>query len=303
MSGNTTAMVLASFVGDSLSLGVHWIYDQARLAREYGRVRDLLAPGPGSYHPTKTAGQFTHYGDQTLVLLESLAATGAFSLEDFSARWRALFDGYGGYVDKASRATLERLAEGWEPQDAGSGSNDLAGAARIAPLAYRYRSDPETLVGAARAQTAMTHRTATVLDAAEFFARTVLAVLDGEEPAQAMRRALRDRFPGSPLHGWVAQGLEAGAENSVEAIARFGQSCHVEGALTGVVQLVVRHPDGLEQALEDSALAGGDSAARNLLVGMVLGARLGMRAIPERWLTALKAREKIEGLLDRLPVT
>ena len=40
----TKAMVLASFVVDSLTLGVHWIYDVARIAREFGRVESFLTP-------------------------------------------------------------------------------------------------------------------------------------------------------------------------------------------------------------------------------------------------------------------
>ena len=40
----TKAMVLASFVGDSLTLGVHWIYDAARIGREFGRVESFLTP-------------------------------------------------------------------------------------------------------------------------------------------------------------------------------------------------------------------------------------------------------------------
>ena len=275
MSDNAKSMVLASFTGDSLALGVHWIYDQGLIARTHGRLGSLLAPGSGSYHPNKRAGQLTHYGDQALVLLASLAQAKGFSPEDFSARWKSLFENYTGYVDRASRATLERLAQGWGPGDAGSGSDELAGVSRMAPLAYLYQGDLEAMVAAARKQTAMTHRSAMVVDAAEFFARTVHAVLAGAEPAEAMAESVKGRFPGSPLPQWVEDGLAAKDEDSVAAIAQFGQSCHAEGAFTSVVQLIAGHQDDLATALVDSAMAGGDSAARNMLVGMVLGARLG----------------------------
>ncbi|MFT7698951.1 MAG: ADP-ribosyl-[dinitrogen reductase] hydrolase, partial [Candidatus Krumholzibacteriia bacterium] len=39
------------FLGDALAMPVHWYYDRAALARDYGEVRDLLAPRnphPGS---------------------------------------------------------------------------------------------------------------------------------------------------------------------------------------------------------------------------------------------------------------
>jgi len=301
MGDNAKAMVLASFAGDSLALGVHWVYDQSLIAATHGRVHDLLPSIPGSYHPGKDAGDFTHYGDQTLVLLASLAQARGFDPAAFAAHWKALFEGgYTGYVDRASRNTLEHLAQGWAYPDAGSVSDELAGAARMAPLAYRYREELEALVQAARTQTVMTHNNVKVADAAEFFARTAYEVLHGAPPVPAMTRALAGRLPGSPLHGWLEQGLAAAGQDSIPAIAAFGQSCHIDGAFQSVVQLIARHQDALAEALVDSAMAGGDSAARNMLVGMILGARGGMEAIPARWLERMKAREKIESLLEEL---
>lgn len=301
MTDNAKAMVLGSFLGDSLALGVHWIYDQAQIARLHDRLDGLKAPAPGSYHTTKQAGDFTHYGDQTLLLLQSVADKSGFDPADFSARWRAMFEGgYTGYVDRATRNTLSQLAAGWDPQDAGSVSDELSGAARIAPLVYVYRSDSEAMVAACRAQAALTHNNAKIVDASEFFARTTHAVLAGVSPIEAMTVAITDRFPGSPLHGWFKQGLDAAGEDSILAIARFGQSCHVDGAFQSVVQLIARHQGAPAEALVDSAMAGGDSAARNMIVGMVLCAQSGMEGIPPDWLGALAKKDEIEALLARL---
>jgi len=208
MTDNAKAMVLGSFLGDSLALGVHWIYDQAQIARLHDRIDGLKAPAPGSYHTTKGAGDFTHYGDQTFLLLQSVADKSGFDPVDFSVRWRTMFEGgYTGYVDRATRNTLSQLAAGWEPLDAGSASDDLSAASRIAPLAYAYRDNLEALIPACRTQAAMTHNNGKILDAAEFFARTTHAVLSGSSPIDAMTAALDGRFPGSPLHGWFKQGL------------------------------------------------------------------------------------------------
>ncbi len=99
MTSKAKTMVLASFAADSLALGVHWIYDAARIASEYGRVESFLKPKENSYHSTKDMGEFTHYGDQQVVLLESLAAKKSFDLNDFSERWQNLFRNYKGYFD------------------------------------------------------------------------------------------------------------------------------------------------------------------------------------------------------------
>ena len=57
MGDNAKAMVLASFIGDALALGVHWIYEQSLIASAHGRLTGLTDPPPGSYHPGKTAGE------------------------------------------------------------------------------------------------------------------------------------------------------------------------------------------------------------------------------------------------------
>ena len=81
MKNKAQAMVLASLAADSLALGAHWIYDTEKIEKDIGRVDRLLAPPEKSYHPTKKRGEFTHYGDQTLLLLESICEKGAFDLE------------------------------------------------------------------------------------------------------------------------------------------------------------------------------------------------------------------------------
>ncbi|NOQ46583.1 MAG: ADP-ribosylglycohydrolase family protein, partial [Desulfobulbaceae bacterium] len=101
MKKNAQAMVLASFAADSLALSAHWIYETDQIDKKIGRVDRLLKPLPDSYHPNRDKGEFTHYGDQALVLLESVAENKGFVLEKFRASWQKLFAAYDGYVDKA----------------------------------------------------------------------------------------------------------------------------------------------------------------------------------------------------------
>lgn len=293
--------VLASLAGDCLALGPHWIYDAEALAARFGRVQGPTAPGPDSYHTARELGQFTHYGDQTLVLLRSVAAMGGFVLQDFFTRWRTLFAHYDGYLDGATRKTLARIDFGEGPQTSGSPSLDLAGAARIAPLVFALREDLPGLVAAARAQTRMTHNTPLVVESAEFFARAAHAALLGAAPVAAMQQAAGAEYLALPARNWVQQGVEFADRDSVTAIAHFGQSCNVEGAFRSVVQIVARHAGDLREGLVDCVMAGGDSAARCLLVGLVLGAALGPDATPAPWLEAMRAHPEIEKHLAGMP--
>jgi ADP-ribosylglycohydrolase len=300
MDGKGKAMVIASFAADSLALGVHWIYDTESIVKLFGRVESFLKPESHSYHATKEKGEFTHYGDQAYVLLESLAEEKGFDLSGFSMRWRALFDNYEGYVDYATRVTLSNYDSGGSYQDPGSPSEDLAGAARIAPLVYACRHDIDRLVKSVRAQTRMTHDNQLTVDAADFFGRVAWQTLQGLRPTDAMQKISEAHFVRSPLSGWVREGFESKTKKSVFAISKFGQSCHTEEAFPGVVHLIAKYENDLREALIQSVMAGGDSAARGMLVGMVLGAYLGMESLPRQWIDGLKKKDNILKLIKEL---
>jgi ADP-ribosylglycohydrolase len=300
MRDKAEAMVLSSFVADSLALGVHWIYDTTRLAAEYGRVEDLLSPKKNPYHANKEKGGFTHYGDQALVLLESVSACSGFDLLDFSRRWQTLFKDYGGYMDEATKGTLGNFAEGRGPEHSGSPSDDLAGAARISPLFLCCRDNLDQLITAVRSQTAMTHGDPLTVDGAEFFARVAWKTLRGIAPSVAAVEVVKERFSDSQIAEWTEKGLASKSEESVSAIVRFGQSCHTPEAFPGVIHLIAKYEDELTEALIQAVMAGGDNAARGMMVAMVLGAHLGKEQLPVQWVEGLEKATEIKHLMDKI---
>ncbi len=296
MKSKAQAMLMAAFAADALAMPVHWIYDTGKLANEFGRVDRFLEPVSGSYHYGKAKGEFTHYGDQMLVLLESVAACSGFDLDDFARRWRGLFAEYRGYFDKATKATLENFTRGAIPADAGSTSNDLAGAARVVPLVLCYQQDLDALVSAARLQTQMTHNNPEVIESAEFFARVLWMVLHGRSPLEAVEEAATNLQAGTPLRAWLSTARQLAAQDSVSAIGELGQTCHAPHAFRSIIQLLARHEDNLVEALVENVMAGGDSAARGILVAAVLAAHHGWDAIPGEWNAELKCREHLAKL-------
>lgn len=301
MPDKLEAMVFSSFLGDSLALPAHWIYDTGEIENRFGRIQKLLAPSSGSYHGSRQAGQFTHYGDQAMVLLKSVAASSGFSLDHFARNWKELFNDYDGYLDHATKATLQNFRDGKGVMDAGSTSTDLAGAARIAPLLYFYTDDLDMLVSSCRSQTAMTHNNPIVVDSAELFARVIWKVLRGASPVSALKEMTeapadnRDAF-----REWITEGLESSNNPTRDVIGEFGQSCATRGAFPSVIHLVSRYEDNLAEALVQNVMAGGDSAARGLFVGMILGAHNGMHGIPKEWMAGLKSRSQISELLSSI---
>ncbi len=300
MKHDANAAVWVSFAADSLALAAHWIYDTDMIAARFGRIEALGSPGSDSYHAGRQAGMFTHYGDQALWLAESVAAKNGFDLAHFARTWRKGFAEYDGYYDRATKTTLENFARGLAPEESGSLSTDLAGAARIAPLVRRYRSEPATLFAAARAQTAMTHKNPAVTDAAVFFADAALSVLAGQKPAEALADAAQKGSTDPRIKAWVSAGLESASRDSIAAIKSFGQTCDISGAFPSVIHLIARHQDDPAEGLIQNVLAGGDSAARGLIAGMIFGAHKGMDAVFPEWIAGLKAQPWIASLLDRM---
>ena len=298
MKKRAEAMVLGSLVADSLALGAHWIYDTAVIDNDLGRIDSLRQPPNNSFHPTKQAGDFTHYGDQTLVLLESIAAQKKFDLDHFAQSWQSLFENYTGYRDHATKDTLKNFTAGKDSLSSGSESTDLGGAIRIAPLVYTDRKNHEKLISDARHQTAMTHKNAMVVESAEYLADVVLLILNGSSPSMAIHKAAIDR---DKIQKIVENGLATRGHKTRDTIKAFGQMCDTAAALPGVIHLSTTYENDLETALVENVMAGGDSAARGMAVGMIIGAHLGKEAIPANWLRNMKSTDRITELLAAIP--
>ncbi len=300
MKEKLRAIVQAAFVADALALAAHWIYDPALIREKFGTIDHYHDPLPDSYHPTKKAGQFTHYGDQMLLLLESLSKDGKFDFQNFALRWMKFMTDYSGYKDHATKETLANLQNGVAPNEAGSDSRDLAGAARTAPLLCIFHDNPEAGIEAAVKQTALTHNNPLTIAAAEFIARTVYAILDGYNPRKAMENTMMEMNEPEPLASWIKAGIKSRNEETSSTISRFGRDCDVESALPAVAHLVTRHGNNLRTCLMENVMAGGDSAARGMAAAMLLGAHLGSKAIPQNWLDDLEQKDQIEKLLGSI---
>lgn len=273
--------LLGAFIGDALALGPHWIYDVQDIQAKLGHVERYRAP-MATYHAGKSAGDFTHYGDQTLVLLRSIAALGHFDLAHFTTAWRAFWSDSRtlAYRDGATRAAMAGQA---------SNSHDIAGVGRMAPLLVLEWENDGAFLAAVAAQTGLTHGSQEVLAAADFFARVTLSVSRGASITEALVSA--------PL---AAQRSAASAETDAAALEAHGLACSVTVAFPSVCHLLLRYPEDPCAALIANANAGGDSAARGMILGMIYGARFADFPWPSEWLTEMKAYPEICELVGKL---
>lgn len=294
----------ATLIADSLALAPHWIYEQDEIEEKFGRVTELEAPPADGYHAGKARGAQTHYGDQVLVLMESLEACGGnFVMEDFVRRWREFWRGSQAYRDHATKETLAHLQTGEGLTHAGSLSTELGGPGRIAPLLLALRGEDAPLViGAVRAQTALTHASPVALDTAEFIAQVVFLLMRGVSIPSALRTTANLPYKALRATDYLQRAEALADRTTAEAVEELGQSCPLEKALPAVFAILLRHGDDFETALIENVMAGGDSAARGLVLGTILGAAHGRRAIPLRWLEALEARSRVDSFLRTMGI-
>jgi len=83
---------------------------------------------------------------------------------------------------------------------------------------------------------------------------------------------------------------------------KVGKASPTEGALPGSLYFIIKYQHSLEEALVASASCGGDSAARNTAIGMILGAWHGKESIPARWLSTLNSYQRVQYLISQLSV-
>lgn len=299
LSPQLQGMLLGAFIGDALALGPHWLYDRQEIMSKFGRIGGYLAPAT-PYHPGKQAGDFTHLGDQMLVLQRSLEARrGVFDGADFMERWRALWSDprLKSYQDKATRTVLANLQGGAAPLGAASDSTEFAGPVRCIPVlvAGLARGDDErALIAAARQQTLTTHRSAEAQETAAFLGRLASALTAGLDARTALDGALADSPQFIRDTGRLAEAPALESLSTGDAIENLGQACDFAQALPAALLVIQRHSDSFEQALVENVMAGGDSAARGILIGAVLGWEHGIDGIPEAWRKGL--RQTIPGM-------
>ena len=264
--------ILSAFLVDAYSLGSHWVYDEAQLnALDFDW--DGLNHPAAMWHKGKKAGAFTHYGDHCVWLLESLSRTQSFDINAYARLWQEKMKSYQGYIDGSSRETLLHLESGKSPRE-GVSNHDLSICGRIAPLLL-VSNDADSFVSASVSFAKMTHNDPLVLESVHFFASLLWSLLDGK----ALKVSIETLLPNysETIVTWVHEGLDSIDEDTFEAIRRFGPACGVEGGFAGTMHLIAKY-DTLLDMMQANAQAGGDSSARGMIAGMILGARIDMES-------------------------
>lgn len=244
----------------------------------------------------------------TLLLAESLVASGDFDAGDTAQRWVKWMRSDGRGIGITTRRALQLIEKGVEPFEAGRRAREADPARsagngavmRCVPVAIRYHDDVERLVRVSMQQAAITHAddrctwgAATVNLAARELLHGNIYFID-----EVVHR-LKDAAPRPLLDALRRIPWEQQEELPVTRPGETGYAVHcVEIALW-----FATHGRALEDALVYLAQAGGDTDTNAAVAGALLGARDGETAIPHRWMDQIPGRERIQELGEQLITT
>ena len=193
-------------------------------------------------------------------------------------------------------------------------SKGCGGIMRVAPIGLyfdgeRNTSDEVARLGAEAA--ALTHGHDLGYIPAAALVHIVHTVSHSEDPLlvdavwNAMS-AVRRLFPGAEhldeLEALVRMAVELSQSGlgDLDAIRMLGEGWVAEETLAIAVYCALKYENDFDRALIAAVNHGGDSDSTGSVTGNILGARLGARAIPEKYLARLELRDVISEIADDL---
>jgi ADP-ribosyl-[dinitrogen reductase] hydrolase len=155
-------------------------------------------------------------------------------------------------------------------------------------------NDPAAVDSTVLAHLRLTHRSAKLEKYALSLGRLFPRLLQDPEPqVRLMVCAVAESF-GFPA-AQVAERMNRDRRSDLDVIGGLlSPACYIEHSFPALLYLAARYPDDFEAALVANTNVGGDNCHRGAVLGAMLGAALGYRAIPERWIRGLRSRHELE---------
>ena len=85
-----------------------------------------------------------------------------------------------------------------------------------------------------------------------------------------------------------------------DALRKLGQGWYADETFALAYFCILRYPDDYKKAVQTAVNITGDSDSVGSVAGGILGARLGVEAVPVSWVEALKEKPKLEEMVAPL---
>ncbi|CAA6804177.1 MAG: ADP-ribosylglycohydrolase [uncultured Sulfurovum sp.] len=246
-------------------------------------------------HLNKHAENFTLYGEQSIWLLKHLNEAKMYDPFDYAKLWQKQMHTYEGNKDEASSISLQNLESGKSFMACGSESQNLSVVGRHAPLLFKLDNIDE-LLESIKLHNCLTHFTKETLDASKYISEVALAMLyDLDVEATLKERA---EFYGDLVKEEVSTAFSLKNNPKHEVLKHLADSPNVKGGLALTVYLLLNYHHDFPKLLKMNLLAGGDSSARGMIAGMLVGARYGFDTIKPSWIEELNNYEVLNALIQ-----
>jgi len=297
-------MIFGLALGDALGWPVEFL-DRPLIRARYGRLGITAPPDPALY---------TDDTQMSAAVAEALVEAGDENLDSLMAALSRNFIVWKNDPITATRAPgatcirgVNALELGAPWREAGVKDSKGCGACmRVAPIGYFYQPDPEMLKQASQAQGWLTHRHPASDAACLGAAYLVKLALDGVEPGEFPERVLAftadvsSEFNRAIVRlGQVMSWTDEETALNYIGVTRGG-GWVAEEAVAMALYCILRRPDDYPGAVTLAANISGDSDTVACITGGVLGARLGVSAIPADWIERLENRDYLSSLARRL---
>ncbi len=297
-----TAAILGALVADSAALGLHWLYDPARIAQiEKTKGITFLSPNDDNYadakgffaHANKLAGDSSGYGEACLLMLKHYEKHGQFKRIEYQSEYRGYFGPGGeyiGYIDSPTRQTLHTLIPLIPdnfPEQSGADDDQFAALATVPVVTATHTGTQAELLDKIDQVVRLTNNNDDAVAAAKYTASVLFDVINGQPISQALTDALP--LAGEKLAPLLEQALQTETLDSVAMAERFGSACHVLEGIP-IVAHILKHTSNYRETIEANIRASGDSCGRAIMLGAIAAAKAEQAggetsSIPLGWLT------------------
>ena len=199
-----------------------------------------------------------------------------------------------------SRGAALRLKEGINWRESGIVSKTCGSLMRVGILGFLYRNNSDKLVQSALLSGRITHLHP-VSDAASIAgAYAVKLALDDVEPEEMYGSLLK-----------ITEGFSQEFTNALkksyeiahsglsdeDALKELGQGWYADETFALAYFCLLRYPNDYKKAVQTAVNITGDSDSVGSVAGGIIGAKLGIEAIPVSWIEDLKEKEKLEEIV------
>lgn len=173
---------------------------------------------------------------------------------------------------------------------------------RVATIGYLYQHDEQRLRTVAEASGLITHGHPAAVAASIAGAYLIKLALDGIPPAKYIPRTLAfTQGISQEFETVLARVHQALAlSNEEEAMDSLGQGWVGDEAVALALYCVLKYPDNYAAGVRRAANSNGDSDSIACIAGGILGARLGLDAIPLAWRERCEKQDYLVDLAQRM---